>query len=81
MEGISEGRIVHYVLEDGRSFGEHRGAIIVKNWGGPKGTVNLSVFTDHSNDGDTYASGLVWKTSRMYDEAGAPGTWHWPERV
>lgn len=53
MEGLVEGRIVHYVLSEGRSKDEHRPAIIVKVWESHKaqGTVNMQVFTDGSNDG------------------------------
>lgn len=56
MQGLTEGRIVHYVLPDGDSEGEHRPAIVVKVWsqsdpGQPDyATVNLTVFTDHEND-------------------------------
>ena len=53
MEGLIEGRIVHYVLPNGRSKGEHRPAIIVKVWESHRaqGTVNMQVFTDGENDG------------------------------
>ena len=30
MEGLTEGRIVHYVLTEGRYPGEHRAAVVVK---------------------------------------------------
>jgi hypothetical protein len=79
LEGLAEGRIVHYVLRPG----EHRAAIIVRVWRdshgnpAPLGTVNLTVFPDWGNDGE---DGIVWKTSVVYDEAHGPYTWHWPER-
>jgi hypothetical protein len=53
MEGLTEGRIVHYVMPDGV---EHRPAIVVKVWrkenGEPpnNGLSNLQVFTDGTND-------------------------------
>ncbi len=53
MEGLTEGRIVHYVMPDGV---EHRPAIVVKVWRNGDGTppkngcANLQVFTDGSND-------------------------------
>jgi len=53
MEGLTEGRIVHYVMPDGV---EHRPAIVVKVWrkedGTPpdNGVSNLQVFTDGTND-------------------------------
>ena len=53
---LSVGSIVHYVLPDGRSQGQHRPAIVVRDWTNagtsyPDGTVNLQVFTDGANDG------------------------------
>lgn len=81
MEGLTEGRIVHYVLEGGR----HRPAIVVmvcpKGWGYPDGAVQLQVFTDGSNDGKEYESGMVWRTSVQYSETQEPETWHWIERA
>jgi len=73
----SVGRIVHYVLPDGPSAGAHRPAIIVRVWSAQ--CVQLQVFTDGSNDGPGYKSGLVWRTSVLLglDE----NTWHWPEFV
>lgn len=53
MDGLTEGRIVHYVMPDGV---EHRPAIVVKVWrnvdGMPpeNGVCQLQVFTDGSND-------------------------------
>ncbi len=46
MEGLIEGLIVHYVLESG----QHRPAIVVRDWKQPNGLVNLQVFTDGWND-------------------------------
>lgn len=91
MEGLIEGRIVHYVLPNGNSTGEHRPAIIVKVWPSmvESGTVNLLVFTDCNNDVDprnpqtaSYGSGVVWATSVHYEETGKERrTWHWIERA
>ena len=83
MEGLIEGRIVHYVTPPGRI----RPAIVVQVWrdaeGAPptNGVCNLQVFTDGSNDGPWGASGVVWATSAVFDADGAPGTWHWPPRA
>ena len=90
MEGLIEGRIVHYVLPDGNSEGEHRAAIIVRVFESMKesGTVNLLVFTDCTNDVDpkdprtaSYGKGVVWATSVHYSEVPKPRTWHWIERA
>jgi len=76
LHGLTEGRIVHYVLPDGPSAGQHRPAIVVKNWGG--GGVQLQVFTDGQNDG---AENVVWVTSILHSETKEKNTWHWIERA
>lgn len=91
MDGLTEGCIVHYVMENG----EHRPAIIVNNWDGKlscpcEGYVNLIVFTDGSNDITAMANdaeeedvkhGTVWITSVCYKEDKQPHTWHWIEKA
>lgn len=86
MEGLTEGRIVHYVMPDG----EHRPAVVVKVWnlsGTPEGYVNLVVLVDGANDLH-YASlpnvpdrVTLWETSKHYSEGKEPGTWHWIEKA
>lgn len=71
------GRLVNYVLPDGRSAGEVRPAIVVKIWNMATGYVNLQVFTDGSNDGERWADGITWVTSILYSEEPKPNTWHW----
>ncbi len=95
IEGLTEGRIVHYVLE---GKGDHRPAIVVRDWKQENGLVNLQVFTDGWNDGfkvthlvqvgEQQVEGVlaidqnvIWRTSIHYDEYKEPGTWHWPERA
>ena len=90
MEGLTEGRIVHYVLPDGPHAGEHRPAIVVKVWRlnnadgtqrpPDNGYSNLIVFVDGTNDYLDY-SGAVWATSVVYSEDPKPRTWHWIERA
>lgn len=81
LQGLVEGRIVHYVL----TAGKERPAIIVNAWdhlGRDDGYANLLVFLDGNNDltseGDTP---LAWFPSRTYSVHGEPGTWHWPQDV
>lgn len=83
MDGLTEGRIVHYVMHDGNSMGQHRPAIVVNAWKGvyTDGRVNLQVFTDFGNDGKDYESGRYWATSVEYSEDPQPGTWHWIEKA
>lgn len=81
MEGLIEGRIVHYVLPDDNDCltpGQHRPAIVVKVW--HEGAVNLQVFTDFDNDYPR-SDGHIWATSVEYDENKTEGTWHWIERA
>lgn len=85
MDGLTEGRIVHYVMHDGNSIGQHRPAIIVNAWKGvyesPEWRVNLQVFMDFGNDGKEYESGRYWATSVPYSEEPKPATWHWIEKA
>ena len=93
MDGLTEGRIVHFVMPNG----QHRPAIVVNNWniqgnceGG--GYVNLTVFSDWTNDTHNLPDnfydvadikrGMFWATSVCPDEeTKKPGTWHWIERA
>jgi len=80
MDELTEGRIVHFVLESG----ECRPAIVVKVWRvtGPgniqdppeNGCCNLQVFCDSDALGQ-------WMTSVVYSEEPTPGTWHWIEKA
>jgi hypothetical protein len=80
MEGLTEGRIVHYVLPSGRNKGEHRAATVVRVWNKDKGLVNLIVHIDRTNDYD-YVMGDIWVTSIEYSEDPKPQTWHWIEKA
>lgn len=81
---LDEGSIVHYVLPDGPSKGEHRPAIVVRIWrrgGGAipdDGLSNLVVFMDGTNDGTQHATCILWATSVVYSNEHLPRTWHWP---
>lgn len=90
MKGLTEGRIVHFVMNNG----EHRPSIIVKVWNAVTGTVNMQVFTDGTNDveppstpnestllQEAIATGILWRTSITYNEEKTPNTWHWIEQA
>jgi hypothetical protein len=83
MRNLKIGDQVLYVLEDGPSEGEVRPAVVVRLWSdftkSDNPFVQLQVFTDGLNDGNQYAGGIAWKTSRQYFEDKKPGTWHFPE--
>lgn len=85
MEGLIEGRIVHFVMPSK----EHRPAIVVRVWGFKEGYVNLVVFVDGLNDvkrseNDPNKNEVIttlWETSVEYSENKEPRTWHWIERA
>jgi len=85
MEGLTEGRIVHYILLNG----EHRPAIVVRVFdsGRAYGLANLVVFSDGSNDkgsvsGSVSEQGIFWATSAHFDPEGKKHhTWHWIEKA
>lgn len=89
MKGLTEGRIVHFVLPDG----QHRPAIVVRVWNQDNGCANLLVFTDGTNDRDfnraewylntkpIVVGAVVWATSIIHSEEPKPGTWHWIEKA
>lgn len=87
MEGLTEGRNVHFVVDDGPNKGAHRAAIIVRVWRQGDGTPpkngysNLVVFMDGTNDGDQFAGCVSWQTSVEYSEEPKPRTWHWIEKA
>lgn len=79
IEGLTPGRIVHYVLDED----EHRPAIIVRVWDKVQGTSNLQVFVDGENDAK-YLPGLkigmtFHATSVLHSDKGEKGTWHFVE--
>lgn len=70
MDGLTEGRMVHFV------YGNfHRAAVITHVWG-DNGTVNLHVFKDGS-----FPEVPETPTSVMFDENKAENTWHWIEKA
>lgn len=88
MDGLTEGRIVHFVMPNG----QHRPAIVVHVWNKTSGVSNLTVFSDWTNDThnlpnafhnpDDIAHGMFWVTSANPDEeTKKSGTWHWIEKA
>jgi hypothetical protein len=92
MDGLTEGRIVHFVMPDD----EHRPAIVVKVWNKETGYVNLQVFTDGKNDigmfqdSERYSQITreevgrgIWRCTSIYpdEETKRQGSWHWIEKA
>lgn len=85
MDGLIEGRTVHYVMPDGVA---HRAAMLTQVFpqpGSDNPLVNMTVFPDILND---YKFGVIWcnvvavgKGSVKYSEGKEANTWHWPERI
>lgn len=84
------GRIIHYVLPDGKNLGEVRAAMVTNVFPGvDEGICNGTVFLDELND----SGSSRYFGSAKYDESTRgdpdivgvvhykPGTWHWPPRV
>lgn len=79
MEGLTEGRIVHFVIPGG----QHRPAMVTRVWSKDTGYVTLNVFADQPND-TAWAGGknLVCETSVNFEESGTQErTWHWIEKA
>jgi hypothetical protein len=71
----SIGRIVHFVMPSGN----HRPAIVVNVTAEGSSRPTLQIFTDSKNDHPR--ENIHQAHDVEYDEHGAFGTWHWPERV
>ncbi len=67
MDGLTEGRVVHYVLESGRSNDGFEVTHLI-NAGGHEAIIKI---TQNS----------IWRTSVHYSEDKEPGTWHWIEKA
>ncbi len=75
MEGLTEGRIAHYVAFNNR----HLAAIVIGHTGGVN--ADLAVFTNMLNVNGLKNFGLQFHQDVAYSESKEPGTWHWPERA
>lgn len=76
MDGLTVGRIVHYVAygTPGGEYqaGAHRAAIVAEVKDPAMGVCTLVVFNP---------TGIHWTTVQYADSATVPGTWHWPEKA
>jgi hypothetical protein len=76
MEGLTPGRMVHYVLDNG----EHRAAVITKVLRSDIGLVNIQVFTDVSDIPSKLATTYNPSVALVeYSEVPKRDTWHWIE--
>lgn len=77
MDGLTEGRITHYVAYNGR----HLAAIITGVVDTLAGTANLVVFTDMRNVNGEQSGGVQFHFNVPHSDEPTPGHWHWPERA
>jgi hypothetical protein len=74
MEGLIEGRIVHYVAYNNR----HLAAIVI---GVSDKTIDIALFTNMANTNGVKNFGLQFHQDISYSVDNKPGTWHWIERT
>lgn len=72
MEGLTPGRMVHYVRD--HDSPEHLAAVVAGVVDAGKGVVHLHVFA--ADGRSAYGAMHV-----LYCEEAVPGTWHWIERA
>lgn len=76
MEGLIEGRVVHYVAYNGR----HLAAMIIGCEPEEGTLVDLVVFTNMTNVNGEKNFGIQFHQCIPFAESSTPGTWHWIER-
>lgn len=77
MEGLTEGRMVHYVAYNGR----HLASIVTGVMTDKPTHVNLAVFTDMPNVLGSQSGGLQFHFNVPFSEEPKSGHWHWIERA
>ena len=78
MEGLTEGRIVHYIMSDGR----HRPAIVVNVMDKVSGSVELQVFLSKTDYPYEDSKTITAYASYGPDpETSLLGSWHWIEKA
>jgi hypothetical protein len=83
LDGLVPGRIVHYVLPDGRRTGEHRPAMVIDVPDPEAGVAHLAVYTVPDQDYDMHQHpGIIFfaRATKFDPTAEMQGTWHWIER-
>lgn len=71
MDGLTVGRVVHYV--EGHFPGNHLAALVAYVWNKDDGLINLGGV---DSNGEPFR-----KTSVRFSEGAEPNTWHWIERA
>lgn len=76
MDGLTEGRNVHYVAYNGR----HLAALVTGYSQDKPGHADLAVFTNMPNVNGEQSGGIQFHFNVPHNETPTPGTWHWIER-
>lgn len=76
MEGLTEGRVVHYTAYNKRCLA----AMVTgtSTVGAP--TVDLVVFTNMENVNGVKSGGVQFHFGVHHSPTAEPGTWHWPNQ-
>ena len=79
MEGLIEGRIIHYVAFNNRHLA---GIVIgVNPMADPQiGNIDIGLFTNMVNVNGVKNFGLQFHQEVLHSDDKTPGTWHWIER-
>lgn len=78
MQGLTEGRVVHYVAYNGR----HLAAMVIGTYlDGLDSCADLVVYTNMTNAAGKKNFGVQFHQDVRYSEDKMPGTWHWIERA
>lgn len=78
MEGLTEGRIVHYVA---RKNADHAPALIVRVVDRDPVRVNLCVFASSTTQASRWGAPVQIENDVPYSDAKEPFSWHWIERA
>ena len=76
MNGLIEGRIVHYTAYNNRNLA----AMVIGVGDFEKGMVDLVVYTNMESVAGKKNFGVQFHQDVVYSEIPKPGTWHWIER-
>lgn len=81
LAGVTEGRVVRYVIRDGVKAGEVRAGIISRVINAETGLVDITVFYQGPFDGRRMDNSTEYTPMVNHDADKSNGTWHFPERV
>lgn len=78
IKGLTEGRMVHYILPEGEHVGEHRPAIVVRVQDNIQGVADLHVLIAPD---DGFGDKTIERVAIFNHANSELGTWHFIEQV